>query len=114
MRVEFDFAKCIICLERSPGSWEHVIPRSLGGRLQARILCKKCNSELGSQIISSLQSDPSIRFAFENLKIVAEPGGAVALAAVLSGKIETRGRAIGLIVTGGNVDPGLFREILEG
>ncbi|MEE8294836.1 MAG: pyridoxal-phosphate dependent enzyme, partial [Sphingomonadales bacterium] len=54
----------------------------------------------------------AMRFAFENLKIVAEPGGCVALAAVLSGKLETRGKKIGLIITGGNVDPAQFREIL--
>lgn len=55
----------------------------------------------------------AMRFAFENLKIVAEPGGCVALAAVLSGKVETKGKKTGLIVTGGNVDPALFREVLE-
>ncbi len=66
----------------------------------------------GGVSVSDDEVRAAMRFAFENLKIVSEPGGAVALAAVLSGKIETKGRAIGLIVTGGNVDPGLFREIL--
>ena len=54
----------------------------------------------------------AMRFAFENLKIVAEPGGSVALAAVLAGKVKTRGKNVGLIVTGGNVDPTLFQHIL--
>jgi len=52
----------------------------------------------------------AMRFAFEHLKIVVEPGGAVALAAVLAGKIETRGRVVGVVVSGGNVDPAVFQR----
>jgi len=68
MRVEFEFEKCILCLERPADSWEHVIPRSLGGRLEARLLCTACNNTFGSQFVSALRSDPSIRMALENLK----------------------------------------------
>ncbi|MEE8259318.1 MAG: threonine/serine dehydratase [Sphingomonadales bacterium] len=68
----------------------------------------------GGLVVSDDEVRDAIRFAYKTFELVIEPGGAVALAAVLSGKIETRGRAIGLIVTGGNVDPGLFKEILEG
>ena len=53
-----------------------------------------------------------MRFAFETLKLVVEPGGAAGLAAVLSGKITTKGRNIGVILSGGNVDPELFADIL--
>lgn len=55
----------------------------------------------------------AVRFAFEALKIVLEPGGAAALAAVLAGKIETRNKAVGVIASGGNVDPDLFCRILS-
>ena len=54
-----------------------------------------------------------MRFAFEVLKLVLEPGGAVALAAVLSGKIDAKGKAIGVIASGGNCDPGLYARILN-
>jgi threonine dehydratase len=54
----------------------------------------------------------AMRFAFEHLKIVAEPGGAVALAAVLAGKVEAKGRVVGLVVSGGNVDRAVFAEAL--
>jgi threonine dehydratase len=54
----------------------------------------------------------AMRFAFEHLKLVAEPGGAVALAAVLAGKIEARGRTIGVVISGGNVDPEVFARAL--
>jgi threonine dehydratase len=52
----------------------------------------------------------AMRFAFEHLKIVVEPGGAVALAAVLAGRV--RGRAIGVVVSGGNADPSVFAQAL--
>ncbi len=54
----------------------------------------------------------AMRFAFEHLKVVAEPGGAVALAALLAGKLETRGRTIGVVISGGNVDPTVFAQAL--
>ncbi len=56
----------------------------------------------------------AVRFAFETLKLVAEPGGAVGLAAVLSGKVDAKARNTGIILSGGNVDAALFCEILAG
>ena len=53
----------------------------------------------------------AIRFAFRNLKMVVEPGGAVALAAVLSGKLETAGKTTAIVLSGGNIDLDLFAEI---
>ncbi|MDX1509669.1 MAG: hypothetical protein R3358_15390, partial [Woeseiaceae bacterium] len=53
----------------------------------------------------------AMRFAFRHLKLVVEPGGAVALAAVLSGKLETAGRTTAVVISGGNVDFELFAEI---
>jgi len=55
-------------MKNPPGNWEHVIPESLGGRLQARLLCISCNSILGTEIISNLKLNASIRLAMENLK----------------------------------------------
>ena len=53
------------------------------------------------------------RFAFRNLKLVVEPGGAVALAAVLAGRLELKGRSVGLVLSGGNVDHQLFGSIIR-
>jgi threonine dehydratase len=50
--------------------------------------------------------------AFEMLKLVLEPGGAAALAAVLAGKIEVKGRTIAAVASGGNVDPAVFAKAL--
>jgi len=67
----------------------------------------------GGVAVSDQEVRAAMRFAFENLKIVTEPGGAAALAAVLFGKIETKGKSIAVMISGGNVDPALFREILN-
>ncbi len=53
----------------------------------------------------------AMRFAFRHLKLVVEPGGAAALAALLAGKIESHGRTTAVVLSGGNVDRALFAEI---
>lgn len=63
--------------------------------------------------VTDAEAAEAVRFAFEVLKIVVEPGGAVALAAVLAGKIETQGRAIGVIASGGNCDAAMYARILR-
>jgi threonine dehydratase len=50
----------------------------------------------------------AMRFAFERLKLVLEPSGATALAAVLYGKADIRNTRTGIILSGGNVDPVTF------
>ena len=52
--------------------------------------------------------------AFDEFKIVLEPGGAVALGAVLSNKITTSGKKIGVICSGGNIDKTTFKDVLDG
>ncbi|MDP6257775.1 MAG: hypothetical protein QGH63_01660, partial [Rhodospirillales bacterium] len=47
-------------------------------------------------------------------KIIVEPSGAVALAAALSGKINTQDKTVGIICTGGNVDATTFKDVLNG
>jgi threonine dehydratase len=47
----------------------------------------------------------AVSFAFRRIKVVAEPGGAAALAAVLSGAFDAKGKNVALVVSGGNADP---------
>jgi len=47
----------------------------------------------------------AIRFAFQHLKLVAEPGGAVALAALLASKYDAAKKTVGIVLSGGNVNP---------
>jgi threonine dehydratase len=51
-------------------------------------------------------------YAFRILKLVIEPGGAVALAAVLSQRFDARGKTVAVVLSGGNVDPQMYAEIL--
>jgi len=68
----------------------------------------------GGATVSDANVSAAIAFAFKYLKLVVEPGGAAALAAVLAGLVETRGKTVGIVLSGGNVDPSLFAEILRG
>lgn len=67
----------------------------------------------GALGVSDLEAAEAVRYAFHTLKLVLEPGGAAALAAVLAGKVETRDRTTAVILSGGNIDPALFAEIIE-
>lgn len=56
----------------------------------------------------------AMRFAFANLRLVVEPGGAVALAALLAGKAGDVPEDSVIVLSGGNVDPALYALILSG
>jgi threonine dehydratase len=56
----------------------------------------------------------AMRTAFLELKVVVEPGGAIALAAVLSGALDCRDKTVLVVLSGGNVDPGRYVEALTG
>ncbi len=54
----------------------------------------------------------AMAIAFRELKLVVEPGGAVALACVLTGKLPLHGRTIAVVCSGGNVDPVTYARAL--
>ena len=54
----------------------------------------------------------AMRFAFERLRLVLEPSGASALAALLHGKVDAGGRRTGVVLSGGNVDVARFRDLV--
>ena len=62
----------------------------------------------GVVTVSDDQLRAAMCFAFERLKLVIEPSGAAALAALLFEKIPVRGRRIGVTISGGNVDSATF------
>jgi threonine dehydratase len=68
----------------------------------------------GGLVVTDAEVAEAMRYAFANLKLVLEPGGAVTLAAVLTGKLPTAGRTLGIVCSGGNVDPDLFARVLAG
>ena len=54
----------------------------------------------------------AVRWAWDNHELVVEPGGAIALAALLSGSVEPAEGTV-IVLSGGNVDPALHAEILS-
>ena len=90
-------ALCDALLARMPGD--------LTWQLNAEMLS-------GGYAVSDAAVRTAMRFAYETLKLVIEPGGAVALAALLSGAHCARGRIVAVIASGGNVDATVFAEAL--
>lgn len=90
--------------------------RSICDALQAHTpgeLTFAINRELcgAGVVVSDAEVREAMRFAFRHLKLVAEPGGAVALAAVLAGKVATADRTTVVVISGGNVDVELYAAI---
>ncbi len=67
----------------------------------------------GGLAVSDDEVLAAMAYAFRVLKLVIEPGGAVALAAVLAGKIPLADRTTAILVTGGNVDRETFCRALD-
>ena len=74
------------------------------------------NRELASGVLTVTDAEvrSAMRFVFQHLKLVVEPGGAVALAAVLAGKIEVSEKVTAVVLSGGNVDADMFAAIQNG
>jgi threonine dehydratase len=67
----------------------------------------------GGLSVTDDEAKAAVRYAFEELKLVLEPGGAVSLAAILAGKLPLRGKTVAAVLSGGNIDPSLFAEIIQ-
>lgn len=65
-------------------------------------------------VVSDEAALAAVAFAFRELKLVLEPGGAVALAAALTGAVDVAGRTVVVMLSGGNVEPAIFARALGG
>jgi threonine dehydratase len=54
----------------------------------------------------------AVGFAFRELKLVVEPGGAVALAALMAGRLDIRGKIAVAVLSGGNIDAEMFFRLV--
>jgi threonine dehydratase len=66
-----------------------------------------------AEIVSVTEAEilDAMRFALLRLKLVIEPSGAVTLAAALAGRLPESARRVGLIISGGNIDPALLGQL---
>jgi threonine dehydratase len=67
----------------------------------------------GGVAVSDAALMQAVSFAFLKLKLVVEPGGAAALAALLSGAFDAKGKTAAAVLSGGNIDPVMLRHCLE-
>ncbi len=88
---------CDALLTPEPGR----IPLALGRSLLA-----------GSIVVPDAYTAQAMRCAFADFRLVAEPGGAIALGAALGGRIDIRGKTVVVVLSGGNVEHALFQRIL--
>jgi len=72
------------------------------------------NSQLLTKGITATDAEVglAVGFAFRELKLVVEPGGAVGLAALLAGRIDVTGKNVVIVMSGGNVDADLFARLI--
>jgi threo-3-hydroxy-L-aspartate ammonia-lyase len=91
------------------------VPRTIADGLQATVpgeLTFEVNRRLVDEIVTVTDAElvAAMRFAFDRLKLVLEPSGAAAIAALVAGKVEAAGR-VGAILSGGNVGVERFNEL---
>ncbi len=78
------------------------------------VLTFAINQQLLTQGVTASDAEvgTAVAFAFRELKLVVEPGGAVALAALLAGRIEARGKSVVIVLSGGNVDAEMLSRLI--
>jgi threonine dehydratase len=88
---------CDALMARTPGKLTFAINQSLVG---------------AGVVASDAEVAAAVAFAFSELKLVVEPGGAVALAALMTGKVDVTGKIAVAVLSGGNIDPELFSRLV--
>jgi len=73
------------------------------------------NSKLVARGVTATDAEvgKAVAFAFRELKLVVEPGGAVPLAALIHGRMDAKGKTVAIVLSGGNVDADLFAQLIE-
>jgi len=88
---------CDALMARMPGKLTFAINQSLVG---------------AGVVVSDEEVAAAVGFAFSELKLVVEPGGAVGLAALMTGKVDVEGKVAVAVLSGGNVDPEMFFRLV--
>ncbi len=94
------------------------VPRTIADGLQAPEpgeLTFEVNRRRVDEIVTVTDDEmiAAMVFLYERMKLVAEPSGAIGVAALLSGKVDARDRTVGVILSGGNVGAARFAQLLD-
>ena len=109
-----DHARSLRAGRREP---HHAEGRTICDALMASIpgeITFAINSRLLAQGLTATDAEvgAAVGFAFRELKLVVEPGGAVGLAALLAGRLDVKGKNVVIVLSGGNVDADLFARLI--
>src|SRR5690349_2919002 len=88
---------CDALMSNTPGELTFPITRELIGQ---------------GMTVTDAEVGKAVRYAFKELKLVVEPGGAIGLAALLAGKLDIKGKIVVGILSGGNVDADMFERLV--
>ncbi len=93
------------------------VPRTIADGLQTTEpgeLTFEVNRRRVDEIVTVTDAEilDAMAFLFDRLKIVTEPSGAVGVAALLAGRVDAKGKRVGVVVSGGNVGVARFAELL--
>src|SRR5712672_2577645 len=128
--VKARFPQAMLMVAEPEGYDDHALSLRVGHReahpAAGRTICDALMAAIPGQITFSINSKllakgvtasdaevgAAVAFAYRELKLVVEPGGAVGLAALLAGRIDARGKNIVIVLSGGNVDADLFAKLV--
>jgi threo-3-hydroxy-L-aspartate ammonia-lyase len=95
------------------------VPRTIAdglGSVEPGELTFEVNRRLVDEVVTVGDDEivDAMAFLFDRMKLVVEPSGAVGIAALLTGKLDVGGRAVGVVLSGGNVGAARFAELIAG
>ena len=128
--VKARFPQADVIVAEPEGYDDHALSLRVGHReahpAAARTICDALMAAMPGEMTFSINSKllakgvsvtdaevgAAVAFAYRELKLVVEPGGAVGLAALLAGRIDARDKNIVIVLSGGNVDAELFAKLV--
>jgi threonine dehydratase len=128
--VKARYPQAMLMVAEPEGFDDHALSLRLGRRephhAEGRTICDALMAAMPGEITFAINgrllaegitaSDEevgtAVGFAFRELKLVVEPGGAVGLAALLAGRIDVAGKNVVIVLSGGNVDADLFARLI--
>ncbi|MEE2525065.1 threonine/serine dehydratase [Hyphobacterium sp. HN65] len=96
--------------ERRSGSIQDAIITPSPGKLTFQINRHQLTGAVTASDDDTLEA---MAFIWKHLKLVGEPGGSTAFAALLNGQMDLKDKTTVVLITGGNVDPAIFQRALE-